>query len=84
MNTSYLLDIITVRIVFTDTESINSSIGGLLVTITAKIKGTRSKKVITGVNVLQIGSLTATIIEYGQDISFTALGIVGMKVAIIQ
>ena len=83
MNMNYILDILTARIRYQEDESISSTLSGLIFSITAKMKGTRSSKVLTGLNALKIGSLTAMTIDYEHVVSITTLGTVGMKVAIM-
>lgn len=83
MNMNYIIDILTARIRRQEDESLNSTLSGIIFSITAKMKGTTSSKVLTGLNTLKIGSLTARTIDYGHVVSITSLGTVGLKVAIM-
>ena len=82
MNASYIIDRITARIRFQCDESITTSIAGLTLSLTAKMKGQRSSKVLTGLNALEIGSLTAKVVDYEHVVSITVLGTLGMNVAL--
>lgn len=83
MNLNLMIQALTQRLLSISKEGVSTGITSLTVVVRCNMKGAQASKILSGVNVLQIGSQSSCTIDYSFNVVLTGLGSCGMKVALL-